>query len=109
VTGVDPDTEDVDDSESGKYTSVEDLELAAFSYELEYKKLYSKFEILLKANYLLSSQVGILDNARKVYNNLVADRDILLKASFDREEKLKQELEELKKRTKMLDNTSTLD
>nr|GMD70597.1 uncharacterized protein LOC109151226 [Ipomoea batatas] len=39
----------------------------------------------------------------------VTDRDLLLKPNLDREEKLKQELEDLKKRIKMMDNTSTLD
>ena len=57
----------------------------------------------------MSSQVRIIENAQKVYKNQVTDKDILIKAGLAREEKLKQELETLKKRIKMMDTTSTLD
>ncbi|XP_019160722.1 PREDICTED: uncharacterized protein LOC109157276 [Ipomoea nil] len=87
--GERPEPGDVADSEGDEYSSTENFDLPALSYEVEYKKLYSKWEDLLKANRSSSSEVGILENARKVCKNQVADRDLFLKAASDREEKLK--------------------
>ncbi|XP_019153473.1 PREDICTED: uncharacterized protein LOC109149934 [Ipomoea nil] len=63
----------------------------------------------------LSSQVSILENAKKVYLSKISDRDSIIEDSHKQEETLKHELEELKneleqfkRKIKMMDNTSTL-
>nr|GMC69550.1 uncharacterized protein LOC109159553 [Ipomoea batatas] len=54
---ADPEAEDEDvtDLEGCDYNSAEDLETPVFYYEIEYKKLYPKWECLLKSNRSLGS------------------------------------------------------
>ncbi|XP_019194729.1 PREDICTED: uncharacterized protein LOC109188527 [Ipomoea nil] len=54
------------------------------------------WEALLKANRIVSSEVRVLQNAVNVFKGQVADRDALIKEYTDREDKLKQEVKELK-------------
>ncbi|XP_019188855.1 PREDICTED: uncharacterized protein LOC109183091 [Ipomoea nil] len=105
-----------EESEIEEYVSSEDQDLPAPTFEVEYKKLYAKWEILVKVNRSLSSQVNILENAKKVYLSKISDRDSIIEDSYKKEESLKHELEDLKKeleqlkrKIKMMDNTSTLD
>ncbi|XP_019160052.1 PREDICTED: uncharacterized protein LOC109156663 [Ipomoea nil] len=105
-----------EESEIEEYVSSEDQDLPAPSFEVEYIKLYAKWEILVKVNRSLSSQVSILENAKKVYLSKISDRDSIIEDSHKKEENLKHELEDLKKeleqlkrKIKMMDNTSTLD
>ncbi|XP_019189509.1 PREDICTED: uncharacterized protein LOC109183937 [Ipomoea nil] len=67
-------------------------------------------------NRSLSSQVNILENAKKVYLSKISDRDSIIEDNHKNEENLKheienlkKELEQLKRKIKMMDNTSTLD
>ncbi|XP_019171075.1 PREDICTED: uncharacterized protein LOC109166637 [Ipomoea nil] len=104
------------ESEIEEYVSSEDQDLPAPSFEVEYKKLYAKWEILVKVNRTLSSQVSILENSKKVYLSKISDKDSIIEDSHKKEENLKhqledlkKELEQLKRKIKMMDNTSTLD
>ncbi|XP_019189390.1 PREDICTED: uncharacterized protein LOC109183784 [Ipomoea nil] len=108
--------EDVADSEGGEYTSAEDLESSESSFEIEFNKLYPKWEALRKENRRLTTEIGIVTTAKKVYQTQIADRDLLLKEALAREEKLKQEIQTLKqelntykRQIQMMDTTSTLD
>ncbi|XP_019188794.1 PREDICTED: uncharacterized protein LOC109183033 [Ipomoea nil] len=83
--------EDVADSEGGEYISAEDLESSESSFEIEFNKLYPKWAALSKENCRLTSEIGIVTNAKKVYQTQIADRDLLLKEELAQEEKLKQE------------------
>ncbi|XP_019155025.1 PREDICTED: uncharacterized protein LOC109151880 [Ipomoea nil] len=87
---------DASDTEGGEYNSTEDHEILDLSYEVEFNKLYPKWEALLKANRIVSSEVRVLQNAVNVFKGQVADRDALIKEYTDREDKLKQEVKELK-------------
>ncbi|XP_019166708.1 PREDICTED: uncharacterized protein LOC109162460 [Ipomoea nil] len=87
---------DVFDTEDGEYNSAEDHEIPYLSYEVEFNKLYPKWEALLKTNRIVSSEVRVLQNVVNVFKGQVADRDALIKEYTDREEKLKQEVKELK-------------
>ncbi|XP_019186513.1 PREDICTED: uncharacterized protein LOC109181216 [Ipomoea nil] len=51
---------DASDTEGGEYNSAEDLEIPDLSYEVEFNKLYLKWEALLKANRVVSSEVRVL-------------------------------------------------
>ncbi|XP_019185052.1 PREDICTED: uncharacterized protein LOC109180022 [Ipomoea nil] len=108
--------EDVADSEGGEYNSAEDLESSESSFEIEFNKLYPKWAALRKENRRLTSDIGIVTNAKKVYQTQIADRDLLLKEALAREERLKQEVQTLKqelntykRQIQMMDTTSTLD
>ncbi|MEQ5213089.1 hypothetical protein ABN235_19255, partial [Morganella morganii] len=81
TTNPEDEDEDPADSEGCDYNSAEDLEAPAFTYEIEYKKLYSKWECLLKANRNLCSQVGISEKAINVYKDQISERDLQLKAA----------------------------
>jgi len=109
IADVEPDAEELAGSDNGEYNSAEDRELPPVSYEVEYKKLYSRWEALFKVHHSLSSKIAVLEDAKMVYKNQASEKDLLLKASLEREEKLQQELDMLKRRIKMMDTTSTLD
>ncbi|XP_019193992.1 PREDICTED: uncharacterized protein LOC109187992 [Ipomoea nil] len=107
---------DASDTEGGDYNSAEDLDIPDISYEVEFNKLYPKWEALLKTYRVVSSEVRVLQNAVNVFKGQVADRDALIKDYTDREEKLQQEIKRLTlelntyiKRIQMMDTTSTLD
>ncbi|XP_019155252.1 PREDICTED: uncharacterized protein LOC109152132 [Ipomoea nil] len=107
---------DASDTEGGDYNSAEDLDIPDISYEVEFNKLYPKWEALLKTYRVVSSEVRVLQNAVNVFKGQVADRDALIKDYTNREEKLQQEIKRLTlelntyiKRIQMMDTTSTLD
>ncbi|XP_019173231.1 PREDICTED: uncharacterized protein LOC109168701 [Ipomoea nil] len=115
-TTTGPCHEEVADSEGGEYNSAEDLESSESSFEIEFNKLYPKWAALRKENRRLTSEIGIVTTAKKVYQTQVVDRDLLLKEALAREEKLKQEVQTLKqelstykRQIQMMDTTSTLD
>ncbi|XP_019179845.1 PREDICTED: uncharacterized protein LOC109175043 [Ipomoea nil] len=116
LTTTVPDSITGEESKIEEYVSSEDQDLPAPSFEVEYRKLYAKWEILVKVNRSLSSQVNIIENAKKVYLSKISYRDSIIEDSHKQEETLKHELEDLKneleqlkRKIKMMDNTSTLD
>ncbi|XP_019163199.1 PREDICTED: uncharacterized protein LOC109159553 [Ipomoea nil] len=73
--------EDASDTEGGEYNSAKDHEIPYLSYEVEFNKLYPKWEALLKANRIVSSyedtsyQSVITSTKNKGPKNIAISRD----------------------------------